>query len=243
MPRDSTVRHPCRGVVDRDWYWQGAGPGMRDGGEGLEKRPRKRREPVRPRGVPPVSRTGANEEAASGGGEGGPVVSVTGGRRADPRTREAIDLARFLPFRFATIYAKMADDAVRHPEVYHGISMRAWKVLALLAPFPDSTNAEISAINGMDPATVTRAVAELKAAGLVTTRRDRLDRRRMLNRLTDAGAALHDRIAPGRRARGQSFEAAFTPAELDQLHHLLDKLDSHVDAIFQADRRREDGAV
>ncbi|MFM2042744.1 MAG: hypothetical protein RLY86_1320 [Pseudomonadota bacterium] len=237
------VRHPGCGVVDREWNWEGAGPGMRDGGEGLEKRPRKRRGPVRPRGVPPASRTQEDRAGDAGAGDGSPAVAVTGGGRADPRTREAIDLARFLPFRFATIYAKMADDAVRHPEVYHGISMRAWKVLALLAPFPDSTNAEISAINGMDPATATRAVAELKAAGLVTTRRDRVDRRRMLNRLTDAGAALHDRIAPGRRARGQSFEAAFTAAELDQLHRLLDKLDAHVDAIFQADRRREVGAI
>ncbi|ACI97594.1 transcriptional regulator, MarR family protein [Rhodospirillum centenum SW] len=175
--------------------------------------------------------------AATASGTSPPVLRRSGG--PDPRIRSPLVVPEFLPFRFGSIFSKMVFDSTRAPEIYEGLSLRAWRVLALLASYPDITNAEMSALFGMDTATVTRAVAELKSKGLITTNRDPSDRRRVQNRLTDAGAALHDRIAPARIARGRRYEACFTPEELTQLHRLLDKLSRHVDAIFIEEWREE----
>lgn len=163
------------------------------------------------------------------GAQAPPAARQTTG--PDPRVHEPLFIPEFLPFRFGAIFSKMTYDSSRNPQVYEGLSQRAWRVVALLAAYPDITNAEISAIFGMDTATVTRGVAELKSRDLISTCRDPSDRRRVLNRLTDAGVALHDRIAPTRRARGRRYEACLTAEELSQLHGLLDKLSRHMDTI------------
>ncbi len=153
--------------------------------------------------------------------------------------RESLGLPDFLPFRLTTLSNKVFYDAFRDPEIYRGLSVRGWKVLALLGAYPDISNADISSIIGMDPATVTRAVRELRQRDLVATQPSPDDRRKLRHRLTREGAALHDAIVPGRRARGERYEEALTPAERRTLHRLLDKLDAAVDAILAEERLKD----
>ncbi|MCJ8273698.1 MAG: hypothetical protein MJK04_30400, partial [Psychrosphaera sp.] len=79
-----------------------------------------------------------------------------------------------------------------------------------------------------DAATVTRAVKVLKDLDFVGTRNSKRDRRKILIYLTQRGADFHDQITPKRIETGELIDSCFTYEEKSQLHHLLNKLDRHL---------------
>jgi DNA-binding MarR family transcriptional regulator len=65
----------------------------------------------------------------------------------------------------------------------------------------------------LEKSTVSRLVADLQREGLLERRRDPANRRTDRLQLTDAGRAMHARIAAGYGARYHRWTAAMTPAE------------------------------
>lgn len=156
-----------------------------------------------------------------------------------PRSGVAInhtmDLATYLPFRFFEITRKLAFSGKIEIDGV-AVSVRDWRVLALLASAGPLTNSELADNMGMDAATITRAVKFLRSNGLVDVQPSKRDRRSQLIALSQKGADIYDDIAPERIAFAKNVEACLTAAERDNLYSALDK----IDAFFAAREATQD---
>jgi DNA-binding MarR family transcriptional regulator len=82
---------------------------------------------------------------------------------------------------------------------------------------------------------VSRAVARLLAAGRVSRRTDRIDRRRSILALTAAGAAIHREIVPHAERVESRLLAGLDEAERAALDRLLAKLEARAETPFVAE--------
>lgn len=142
--------------------------------------------------------------------------------------RNVIDLHDFLPYRIHLLATKIArpDDI----EIDGGIVIRArdWRIILQLASRGPLTGRELSAMVGLDAATITRVVQRLGELGLVTTRVSSADRRKQIISLTEAGAKAHDQLAPGRKEVAEGLLECFSAKERATFFMLLDRLEEHL---------------
>lgn len=143
-----------------------------------------------------------------------------------------LDLDTFLPYRIHNLGARMAKAgntlAALIKDSGMPIAEREWRVLAVVGSCGGLTNSQVAEISGMDAATVTRAVKKLKQLNLVDTLSSKLDRRKALIILTQAGADFHDQVTPRRKITGDEIDACMSAQEKQTLLHLLNKLDEHL---------------
>lgn len=153
----------------------------------------------------------------------------------DVKVRHALDLQKYLPYRVFMLTLNLAyRGKVKVGDV--SVSMRDWRILAFLASTGPHTNRETADAMGMDSATISRAVQNLRDAGLIDVRRSKRDRRMQLIMLTQKGADVHDALAPERKRFADEVEACLTDEEREGLYHALDK----IDAFFAARRIEHD---
>lgn len=148
------------------------------------------------------------------------------------KVRYSMDLQTFLPYRMYRFAAQMSQAGNKLSsllaETGLPIGEREWRVISVLGAYGGLTNRNVTDLLRTDAATVTRAVKVLKDLGFVATRNSKRDRRKQLIYLTQQGADFHDQITPKRMETGELIDACFTHEELTQLHHLLNKLDRHL---------------
>ena len=90
------------------------------------------------------------------------------------------------------------------------------------------TASEFCEFSGHLKAGVSRAVIVLEKKGLIRRQTDKLDNRRQLLFLTDAGREMYQCYIPMLRARENAMLACLSKSERRQLDRLLDKLGEHV---------------
>ncbi len=144
------------------------------------------------------------------------------------KPRKVIDLSRFLPYRIHILAAKIARPADIPVEDGNVIRARDWRVLLQLASRGPLTGRELSAMIGLDAASITRVVQRLGELGYVTTRIPAADRRKQIISLTETGARVHDAIAPSRKAVSDELLECFSPEERKIFFSLLDRLENHL---------------
>jgi DNA-binding MarR family transcriptional regulator len=144
----------------------------------------------------------------------------------------SLDLQTFLPYRMYCLATQMAQAGNDLPELLKAagvnIGEREWRVISILGAYGGLTNGNVANALKTDAATVSRAVKVLKSQQLIDTLNSKKDRRKVLIYLTQAGADLFDRITPKRIDTGNTIDDCFTHEELSTLHHLLNKLDRHL---------------
>ena len=116
----------------------------------------------------------------------------------------------------------------RHLAIFAGLipdltSMQFAALAKLFELGPVSQNA-LGRETAMDAATIKGVVDRLSQRGLVTTRQDRTDRRRMVVELSPAGAALFARLAEAALQVSGRTLAPLSPAERRSLLRLLARL-------------------
>lgn len=148
------------------------------------------------------------------------------------KVQSSMDLQTFLPYRMYRFAAQMSQTgnklSVLLAQSGVQIGEREWRVISVLGAYGGLTNGAVAEALKTDAATVTRAVKVLKELGFVDTRNSKRDRRKILIYLTQAGADFHDKITPRRIETGELIDSCFTHEEKAQLHHLLNKLDRHL---------------
>jgi DNA-binding MarR family transcriptional regulator len=97
-------------------------------------------------------------------------------------------------------------------------------VLALLDENPDSSQVSISNTLESDPATMMAMMDRLEDRGLIYRTRSRIDRRKQELNLTDAGKTILQSAYGLIAGHEKRFRSLFTPAEVDQLITLLQKM-------------------
>lgn len=105
-----------------------------------------------------------------------------------------------------------------------GLSLTEWRVFVRISQHPDTTAAEIAAATGLTSMTVSRAVHKLRGDDLVEGEADPADSRRALLRVTSAGRALFEEIAPDAARNVGAIMAVLSPEELAAFRSVIDRV-------------------
>ncbi len=163
------------------------------------------------------------------------------GKRHGP-TRSPYDFRTLLTYRLLVLSNTLGKAAVRLYAGKYDIPLAEWRLLAALAlEAPSSVNGLAAAL-GTDKGWVSRTAASLMSKGLVASRDDPSDGRRMQIDLTQAGRALYARIAPAAIARQRRLVSVLSGAERRALDRIIEKLQYQADALLEFDETDGDEA-
>ena len=110
--------------------------------------------------------------------------------------RDILDLEHFLPYRLSVLSNRISQDIARLYADRFGLGVTEWRVLAVLGRYPGLSASELAERTAMDKVAVSRAVASLQAAGRIERDTHGDDRRRSVLRLSPAGRAIYEDVAP-----------------------------------------------
>ena len=146
-----------------------------------------------------------------------------------PETWQLFDQVH-LPYRILLL-AKLLDRATARQlrEGDESLTLAEWRVLAHLELLGEASSSRIAAASAADRAEVSRAVASLESAGLVSRRPDDDNRKRLLLRLTEKGRETHKRVRSGRIAYFEHLLADLDPEERAGLDAALLKIARRVE--------------
>ena len=109
----------------------------------------------------------------------------------------------FLPYQLAVAASRVSRAYARLYQKRFGITIPEWRVVAHLSKAGAVSVREIHERVDMDKSKVSRAASRLEAAGYVTKRVNKADRRLVELALSDKGSAMIEELAP----IAKSFEA------------------------------------
>ncbi|AVM74287.1 MarR family winged helix-turn-helix transcriptional regulator [Magnetospirillum gryphiswaldense] len=105
-----------------------------------------------------------------------------------------------------------------------GLTPPEWRAMAVLAGFQPLSANGICQRTNMDKVRVTRAIARMIEAGLVSRQEDETDRRYVSLRLTAKGTEVYGQILPLVQAREAEILSALSADEITALDSILRKL-------------------
>ena len=137
-------------------------------------------------------------------------------------------LEEFLPYRLSVLSNRLSAAIAESYSRRFGLSIPEWRVVAVLAPAPGISAAEVAERTAMDKVAVSRAVRRLLQHGRVRRETAAGDRRRSMLELTPAGREVYDSIVPVLRRYEHSLLACLDAREQERLDVLLQRLENHV---------------
>jgi DNA-binding MarR family transcriptional regulator len=135
-----------------------------------------------------------------------------------------LELEHFLPYRLSILSNTVSQSIATEYQDRFELSMTEWRVMTILARFPEISARDVVDRSAMDKVAVSRAVARLVDAGRVDRGIHDGDKRRSVLKLSEAGWAIHDEVAPLARAHERELLARLDEGEQAQLNSILDKL-------------------
>ena len=135
-----------------------------------------------------------------------------------------LDLERFLPYRLSVLSNRISADIARLYDTRYGLSIPEWRVIAVLSRRPGLSATEVAQRTAMDKVAVSRAVSSLLDDGRIQRDTDD-DRRKSVLRLTDAGKAIYEDIAPKALAYEQRLLGTLKTDERQALDRLLARME------------------
>jgi DNA-binding MarR family transcriptional regulator len=145
-----------------------------------------------------------------------------------------LDLERFLPYRLSVLSNRISADIAQLYETRYDMAIPEWRVIAVLARRPGLSATEVAQRTAMDKVAVSRAVSALLDAGRIQRDIDGDDRRKSVLRLTEAGRAVYEDVAPRALAYEQRLLGALRVDERQALDRLLARMEQ-----VTAEHRRE----
>lgn len=133
-------------------------------------------------------------------------------------------LADFFPYRLAVLAENVSQAVAQLYGDRFQITRAEWRVLAALGANNGMAAKDISAYSTLDKMQVSRAVARLEEAGLVTRATDDADRRAKILTLTASGRALFQKIVPLAQAREDYLLEDLDPQERAALDKAMAKV-------------------
>ena len=137
-----------------------------------------------------------------------------------------LDLRAHLPYRIARLANLIRQTTSDTYLAAYGLGGREWRVLGMLGFRGPLSAAQTADLTGMDPATITRAVDRLVAAGLARRTRDPGDRRRSRLSVTAKGRRLCTQALPHMRRENEVYSGMLSPREQRLLFDVLDRLEA-----------------
>lgn len=147
-----------------------------------------------------------------------------------------LDLERFLPYRLSVLSNRISADIAELYETRYGLAIPEWRVIAVLAKRPGLSATEVAQRTAMDKVAVSRAVSSLLEASRIQREIDGDDRRKSVLRLTDAGKAVYEDVAPQALAYEQRLLGGLRRDERDALDRLLARMEQLTSLAERAER-------
>ena len=108
-----------------------------------------------------------------------------------------LKLKDFLPYRLSLLSNTMSANIATTYQDKFGISMPEWRIMAILAEYPDSSADDVCQRTRIEKSVVSRAVARLLKRHLISRKFSKNDRRRSILRLSETGLSVYDEVMPG----------------------------------------------
>ncbi|HEX7012831.1 MAG TPA: MarR family winged helix-turn-helix transcriptional regulator [Steroidobacteraceae bacterium] len=145
--------------------------------------------------------------------------------KAPARTAtDRLHLEHFVPYRLSVLTNIVSMSIAGTYEREFGLTIPEWRVIAVLARYPNLSAVEVAQRTAMDKVAVSRAVQRLLASRRLLRTYDAGDRRRSRLRLSPAGEAVYMRIAPLALGYERKLLEALSPSERRTLDRLIERL-------------------
>ncbi len=129
-----------------------------------------------------------------------------------------------MPYRLSVLSNIVSMSIAHTYERECGLTIPEWRVLAVLARYPNLSAIEVAERAAMDKVAVSRAVQSLLAGRKLVRSYHKGDRRRSMLRLSAAGRALYMRVAPLALGYERKLLDALSPSDRRALDRLIGKL-------------------
>jgi len=152
------------------------------------------------------------------------MTSSASSRSADTLPADTLQLERFVPYRLSVLTNIVSMSIAHAYEREFGLTIPQWRVVAVLARYPNLSAIEVAARTAMDKVAVSRAVQGLLATRRVVRSYDKGDRRRSVLRLSALGRAVYTRVAPLALGYEKRLLNALSNKDRQALHRLIERL-------------------
>jgi DNA-binding MarR family transcriptional regulator len=153
-----------------------------------------------------------------------PVSPRTPPTRKRSVLRQPQRVEDLLLYRVNRFYASAGAMVVRVCEGQFGITRREWRLIAWLADAGELSPSALAERASLDRARTSRAISSLVTKGLAERHVVTSDRRLATVRLSPRGRTLQAQLMPRVADINRAILEALIDPEVDQLDHLLDKL-------------------
>lgn len=140
------------------------------------------------------------------------------------RSADKLHLDQFIPFRLSVLSNVVSMNIARAYAREFDLSIPEWRVLAVLARYPDLSAVEVAERTAMDKVAVSRAVQSLLKTRRLARTYDKGDRRRSMLRLSTSGRSVYTRVAPLALAYEKKLLATLSAADRQTLDRLMTQL-------------------
>lgn len=145
--------------------------------------------------------------------------------KAPPKTStDRLHLDHFVPYRLSVLTNIVSMSIAETYEREFGLTIPEWRIIAVLARYPNLSAMEVAQRTAMDKVAVSRAVQRLLASRRLLRTYDEGDRRRSRLRLSPAGEAVYMRIAPMALSYEKKLLEALSPSDRRTLDRLIGRL-------------------
>ena len=138
--------------------------------------------------------------------------------------RNPLQLESFLPYRLSLLSNAISGAIAAVYGDKFAISMPEWRIMMILAEYPDISADEVCRRTKIEKSVVSRAVARLLSRHLINRDVDEKDRRRSILRLSGTGLSVYDEVMPIARDYEAELLADLTAEELETFNDMIDKL-------------------
>ena len=142
----------------------------------------------------------------------------------DMENSELLKLEEFLPYRLSVLSNTVSRGISAAYVDRFGLSIREWRIIAVLGRHPSLSAAEIVKMTAMDKVAVSRAVARLTASGRLERSLSDADKRRSVLVLSKDGKRLFEQISPLAKSYEKRLLKCLGSEDQERLSDILDNL-------------------
>ena len=138
--------------------------------------------------------------------------------------RKPLQLESFLPYRLSLLSNAISSAIAAVYGDKFAISMPEWRIMMILAEYPDVSADEVCRRTKIEKSVVSRAAARLLKRHFINRDIDENDRRRSILRLSETGLSVYDEVMPIARDYEAKLLADLTAEEMETFNAMIDKL-------------------
>ena len=140
------------------------------------------------------------------------------------RHRKPLQLESFLPYRLSLLSNAVSGAIAAVYGDKFAISMPEWRIMMILAEYPDISADEVCRRTKIEKSVVSRAAARLLKRHFINRDVDEKDRRRSKLRLSETGLSVYDEVMPIARDYEARLLSDLTAEEMKTFNAMIDKL-------------------